>query len=210
MDQVRLLQGDHLPRRGGARRARLPQVPLPVPHLRARAHRAARWTTGSFEEREAGLHSARSARLQGHQEVPRPREDRPQKTGLEEAVVTGLARIGGLPGRAVRVRVRLPRRQHGLGGGREADARDRAGDRQARARCSSCPPRAARACRRASSRSCRWPRPRPRSSAWPGAAALSLAAHRSDHGRRDGELRHAGRRHPGRAARAHRLRRARA
>ena len=41
-------------------------------------------------------------------------------------------------------------------------------------------------------------------------AAVPLAPHRSDHRRRDRELRHAGRRHPGRAARPHRLRRARA
>ena len=41
-----------------------------------------------------------------------------------------------------------------------------------------------------------------------GRAAVHLGPHRSDHRRRDRELRHAGRRHPGRAARAHRLRRA--
>ena len=40
-----------------------------------------------------------------------------------------------------------------------------------------------------------------------GAAAVHLGPHRSDHRRRHGELRDAGRRHPRRAARAHRLRR---
>ena len=40
VDQVRLVQGDHGPRRGGAGRARVSEVPLSLPHLLARAHRA--------------------------------------------------------------------------------------------------------------------------------------------------------------------------
>ena len=60
------------------------------------------------------------------------------------------------------LRVRVHGRLDGLGRGREDHARVRARAPSASAGASSSPRRAARACRRASSRSCRWPRPPPR------------------------------------------------
>ena len=80
-------------------------------------------------------------------------------------------------------------------------ARARAGDHLA-------PRRAARACRRASCRSCRWPRRRRRWRAAGSGAAVHLRAPASDDRRRGGVVRHARRRHHRRAEGAHRLRRA--
>ena len=57
----------------------------------------------------------------------------------------------------------LSRRFHGVGGRREAHAPDRARHREGACRSSSFPPAAARACTKACSASCRWPRPAPRS-----------------------------------------------
>ena len=73
VDQVRLLQGDHLPRRGRARRPRVPQVPLSVPHLRARAHRRC-WPTPAPSRSTRPARQRRPAGLQGHQALPRPPE----------------------------------------------------------------------------------------------------------------------------------------
>ena len=184
-----------------------PRCQLSLPHLRPRAHRAPprrRLLRGARRR----PHLARPAGVQGHQALHRPRQGRAQQVHRP--------RGGGdhrhRPHR--RLPVVLAVFEFGFMGGSMGSVVGEKLTRaielalaEARRRSSSSPPRAARACRRASSRSCRWPRPRPRSQRLGrGARALHLAPHRSDHRRRDRELRHAGRRHPRRAARAHRLR----
>ena len=157
-----------------------PQLRLPVPHLRARPDQPPRWTRARSRSARPALTSRDPLEFKDTKKLHRSAEDRPQgQTGLEEAVITGIARIGGMPGRPRRVRVRVHGRQHGLGGGREAHAGDRARARQARAA-----PDRVRLGRRAHAgghplahadgqdlRGARAPRP--------GAAALHLAAHRS-------------------------------
>ena len=75
---------------------------------------------------------------------------------------------GAIDGHPVSIgclRLRVHGRVDGLGGGREGDAGHRARLRAAHPRRSSSAPPAAPACRRGSSPSCRWPRPRRRSTA---------------------------------------------
>ncbi len=62
------------------------------------------------------------------------------------------------------------------------------------------------ACRRAPPRLCRWPKSGSACALRQDGPPLPRAPHRSDHGRRDGQLRHGGRHHPRRARCAHRLR----
>ena len=98
LDQVRLVQGDHVPRRGGAGRARVPEVPLSLPHLLARAHRAAGRRRHLRGVPRPALVSVDPLDLQGHQALSRPPARRPsRRPSMEEAVVTGVARIGGHP-----------------------------------------------------------------------------------------------------------------
>jgi acetyl-CoA carboxylase carboxyl transferase subunit beta len=52
---------------------------------------------GSFEEREAGLHSRDPLNFKDTKKYTDRLKQARAKTGLEEAVVTGLARIGGYP-----------------------------------------------------------------------------------------------------------------
>ena len=213
LGQVRVLQGDRLPRRGGARRARLPQVPLPVPHhARASASRSL-VRRGLVRGARGG---AALAAIRSASRTPRSTRDR-----LKAAAQQDRSRGGGdhrhrrasaaTRSSLARLRVRVPGRQHGLGGGREAHARHRAGHRR-----SACPLLIVSASGGARMQegilSLMQMAKTSAALAAPGrrAAALHLAADRSDHRRRDGQLRHAGRRHPGRAARPHRLRRARA
>src|SRR2546427_9876730 len=73
--------------------------------------------TATTEIYTLSLHDALpiSARLQGHQEIPRPH---PRRRGEDEGRRGGPHRSGAdrRPAeRAVRVRVRIPRRQYGVG-----------------------------------------------------------------------------------------------
>ena len=107
-----------------------------------------------------------------------------------EAVEIGRAQHRGHARRVGRV----PLRVHGrVDGQRRRARRSRASSsapRPSGCRWCSCRPRAARACRRASSASCRWPRPSPRSSACKDARLpVHQRAPAPDHRRRRGELR---------------------
>ena len=117
VDQVRLVQGDRVPRRGRARRARLPEVPLCLPHLRPRAHRAS-WPIagtlrGARDERSpAPIRSA--SRTPSGIAIGSGRPSR--RPRASEAVVVRGGAHRRAARRALRLRVRLPGRQHGLGG----------------------------------------------------------------------------------------------
>ena len=163
---------------------------------------------GSFEEREAGLRSRDPLHFKDTKKYTERAEERPKQDRPRGGRHHGPRAHRGASGVDRGVRVRVHGRQHGLGGGREAHARDRARHRQARA-----PADRVGLGRRADAGG------DPLAHAdgqdlggaaapGPGAAAVSVPADRSDHGRRDGELRHARRRHHGGAASPHRLRRA--
>ena len=131
--QVRVLQGDRLPRRGRARGPRLPQVRLPLPHLARASASTSLLDDGSFEEREAGLRSQDPLGFKDTRALHRPAQGRrAARPAARRRWSPASARIGGHPVVVARLRVRVHGRQHGLGGGREDHARHRAGHRSKR------------------------------------------------------------------------------
>src|SRR5258705_10848217 len=72
---------------------------------------------GSFEEREAGLRSKDPLGFKDTKRYTDRVKAARSKTGLDEAVLMGIGRIGGAPGRPARLRVALPRRRQAVGGG---------------------------------------------------------------------------------------------
>ena len=159
----------------------LPQVPVALPRRRARGL-AARlhllWP--SLPGRRARAHPpavrprqlsrdgrrhplGRPARVRGRQAVQRPPRGRRGGDGPRRRDRRRQRHDRGPPVRAGGDGLRLPGRLDGLRGGREVRPRLRPGRRAGRAAGVRRRPRAARACRRTSWRSCRWPRRRSRS-----------------------------------------------
>ena len=132
LDQVRVLQGDRLPRRGGQRRARLPACGYPF-RISARERIAPSCSTPA-PSRSATPGSARGTRSASR--TPGATRDRAQVRPREDRLRGGRGlrrgpRSAGYPVVLCRLRVRVHGRQHGLGGGREAHARHRAGHAEA-------------------------------------------------------------------------------
>ena len=130
--------------------------------ISARERVAAILDADSFEERDAGLTSRDPLEFKDTKRYTDRVKSARKATGLEEAVITGMGRVGGLP-------VVLCVFEFGFLGAawarwwaRSSRAPSSSPSRSGR-RSSSCRPRAARACRKAFSPSCRWPRPRRRS-----------------------------------------------
>ena len=120
----------------------------------------------SFEERDAGLESLDPLGFVDLKPYPDKVREQRAKTGIRDAAVWGVGRIGGQPRRHRGHGLRLHGRLDGLRRGREGDACRRGGPASGACPSSSSARRAGRACRRARWRSCSWSRPAPRSSAW--------------------------------------------
>ena len=159
--QVRRLRRDPLPARARGRAVDLPEVRAPLPHRLEGLRRPARRSRlvrgalhrprGRATRSSSATHAcATPSATRSAQQGDRPQRRRAHRPG-DDRRHAGRARGHGLL---------LHGRHDGLGGGREDRAHDRAGASPSAARSSSSPPPAARACRRASSRSCRWRRPR--------------------------------------------------
>src|SRR3989441_2640997 len=121
---------------------------------------------GTFEERQTGLTPGDPLNFKDSKRYRDRVRSAHQKTSLEEAVVTGVARIGGFP--TVLCVFEFDYLGGSMGsvvGEKLTRAIELAIDKHLPVIILSAS--GGRACRKASSRSCRWRRPRPRSSGWP-------------------------------------------